>query len=83
MLEPTNGSFDLYSSIHLKVGNDGTSQYTFNWWDHVYNRASANLEIEKDGEVSKICPVHRMQPISRTQLRKDFRPRIAWGQNTR
>lgn len=33
------------------VGHRQGEQFTFHWWDHVFNKASSSLEVES-GEVS-------------------------------
>ncbi|XP_027005427.2 G patch domain-containing protein 4 [Tachysurus fulvidraco] len=30
------------------VGHKESEQFTFHWWDHVFNKASANLSVESD-----------------------------------
>jgi hypothetical protein len=40
----------------VQVGGKGSEEFTFPWWDHVFNRAAANIEVASDsdeeGEVS-------------------------------
>uniref|UniRef100_A0A3Q4BP19 G patch domain-containing protein 4 n=1 Tax=Mola mola TaxID=94237 RepID=A0A3Q4BP19_MOLML len=38
------------------VGHKEGEQFTFHWWDHVFNKASSNLQVESDqifGEMNK------------------------------
>ncbi|XP_076059983.1 uncharacterized protein LOC143036475 [Oratosquilla oratoria] len=30
------------------LGHDRAEEFTFHWWDHVYNKVASNLEIKKD-----------------------------------
>lgn len=27
------------------IGHDPAEQFTFNWWEHVYNKAANNIEV--------------------------------------
>ena len=32
----------------------GSDQWSFNWWDHAFNKASSNINIETTGDVQKL-----------------------------
>lgn len=37
-------------SWFIQVGEDGTTEFTYNWWDHAFNKAANNIEIERSPE---------------------------------
>lgn len=49
--------FCLKRSTHVaplhQVGHKEGEQFTFHWWDHVFNKASSNLQVESDQVNSK------------------------------
>lgn len=43
--------FRVYLSLFLfvlQVGHKEGEQFTFHWWDHVFNKASSSLQVESD-----------------------------------
>uniref|UniRef100_A0A8C0IZW1 G patch domain-containing protein 4 n=1 Tax=Chelonoidis abingdonii TaxID=106734 RepID=A0A8C0IZW1_CHEAB len=61
------------------VGHDPAEQFTFHWWDHLFNKSAANISVEAgqdgvqmkklsehDGEISNKKP--RKAPSARSML---------------
>ena len=43
----------LFSDPPL-MGNSGTEEFTFPWWEHAFNRAADNIDIaQDDGKVGQ------------------------------
>lgn len=45
----------------FQVGHKLGDQFTFNWWDHVFNKASSNLSVEAGQVVllsTQCLPLH-------------------------
>ncbi|TSK34789.1 G patch domain-containing protein 4 [Bagarius yarrelli] len=38
----------ISEAIRVKVGHKESEQFTFHWWDHVFNKASSRLAVESD-----------------------------------
>jgi len=62
-------------SVGIKNNTNGlgkdTDSYGFAWWDHVYNKSAANMNIEKteDGEVK----------ITKTESNKEKQKKVLYG----
>lgn len=39
---------DSHVALLYQVGHKEGEQFTFHWWDHVFNKASSSLQVESD-----------------------------------
>lgn len=44
----TGLSWECHLHFFCKVGHKEGEQFTFHWWDHVFNKASSSLQVESD-----------------------------------
>ncbi|XP_032805594.2 G patch domain-containing protein 4 [Petromyzon marinus] len=55
------------------IGHDMAEQFTFHWWDHVFNKAAASIEVEGTEEGAKVMGNRSdgaEEPISNRKPRK-------------
>lgn len=55
------------------IGHDMAEQFTFHWWDHVFNKAAASIEVEGTEEGAKVMGNRANgaeEPISNRKPRK-------------
>ncbi|CAM9811711.1 unnamed protein product [Lampetra fluviatilis] len=55
------------------IGHDMAEQFTFHWWDHVFNKAAASIEVEGTEEGAKVMGNRAdgvEEPISNRKPRK-------------
>uniref|UniRef100_A0AAZ1WX36 G patch domain-containing protein 4 n=1 Tax=Oreochromis aureus TaxID=47969 RepID=A0AAZ1WX36_OREAU len=43
------------------VGHKEGEQFTFHWWDHVFNKASSSLQVESDQVSHSLSPKQALQ----------------------
>lgn len=49
MYSGVGGGVSVVQSAALhQVGHKEGEQFTFHWWDHVFNKASSSLQVETD-----------------------------------
>ncbi|KAK3095365.1 hypothetical protein FSP39_013807 [Pinctada imbricata] len=62
------------------MGHNAGEEFTFHWWDHVFNKAASSISVEQNEQGIKVKKVAENGPIKNKKTKTFCDKKLLYGQ---